>query len=151
MKWNFGFTNVIDPTTLDTTWPDNYIFADLTISNDKKSIDVMCDVGFRTEELICVGMVEVVNDSTFDVELDTVNLVSDYEEDFLTEYVTIYYFFDGMNLEDHVYPGDIIKAGESKILISVFKLSELTEEMLYEDGMQLKFRFDTEWLQVEKK
>ena len=149
MKWNFGFTTVIDPTTLGFTWPDNYIFADLAISEDKKSIDVLCDVGFRTEELLCVGMVEVVNDSTFDIELDSVNLVSDVEESFLVNYISIYYFFDGMGLENHIYPGDIVKAGESKTLISVFKLSELSEEMLPADGMQLSFRFDTEWLQVE--
>ncbi len=73
MKWNVGFISAIDGEGSVTTTP--------SISNDKKTITITCNLGTSTKSENCIVKASIKNDSTFNVVLSsdpTINFDNTY-------------------------------------------------------------------------
>lgn len=68
MNWDVGFSEATDG--------NGTVQAVPSISPDKKSISVTCDLGTSTKSETCIAKAIIKNDSTFDVELITEPLVT---------------------------------------------------------------------------
>lgn len=61
MKWDIGFTAASNNGGSVTSTP--------SISSDKKSITISCDIGTSTKSETCIAKVTVTNGSTFNIML----------------------------------------------------------------------------------
>ena len=151
MKWDVGFTEVVDLSQYNP--PENFILANVEISQDKKSISVACDIGVRTDAIECIGVVKIDNDSTFDVILDSINTgggpanLSHLSKYLVDQSVNVCISID--NCEELV-PGYVLKAGESRFLGFNYSFKELTEDILPETDLTINFSVLTYWVEAPK-
>ena len=157
IKWNVGFTEMKDYSeeyieynrnkfpTMDMT---QFVYtpkATTSISEDKKTVSFSCDVGQSTKMIMCVAVGTIQNDSTFDVEVESITITSEDHEKYdqaisaLNASVSTKWFtsFDD---QSKVTVGDVIPAGETKQVLISYSVGDLTTENVeIVSGLQLDF------------
>ena len=161
MKWNVSFTDVEDvsdefegnnPDMLETLNAD-VIDTNVALSSDKKSISLSFDFGTNTKSKYGAIKAAIKNDSSFDVILEEKKFSSDnnvvfpiFQVEYLDEY-DIFWSDQNNFWGELVKVGDVLQAGETKEIVLVYKLKELTEDMLFPDGLTLQYDFNLNWVE----
>jgi hypothetical protein len=151
MKWDVGFTEVVDLSQHNP--PENVILANVEISQDKKSLSVACDIGVRTDAVMCSTAVIVSNNSTFDVVLDSIDSGgSPANLSRLNKYLVDQSAIVCISIDDceELVPGYVLKTGESGILGIQYNFKELTEDILPETDLTINFSVLTYWVEAPK-
>lgn len=135
MKWNVGFTDVDG--TLGT------VDAVASLSADKKTITVTCDLGLSTASETCIVDVSFDNDSSFAVKLSsnpTVTFDSTYINSVLVQDVT----GSAQTLvKDYSVPSN----GEKTFRITI-TTKELTESLLPADTLSVPVNVTLDWVEA---
>jgi hypothetical protein len=144
MKWDVGFDQVIELNSADY---NNSLIANTSISSDKKSISLSCDLGSNTSKIDCISRVTIKNNSTFDVVLKSFveNGIDDYEDYIADSYFNWYDIAN--NTESKVRVGYVLEAGETATLNIKYIFKELTADLLPSKGLEMSFDFEMEWVE----
>lgn len=161
MKWNVEFISVEDvsdefegnnPDMLETLNAD-VIDTNVALSSDKKSISLSFDFGTNTKSKFGAVKAAIKNDSSFDVVLEEKKFSSNnnvtfpiFQFEYLDEY-DIFWSDQNNFWGELVKVGDVLQAGETKEIVLVYKLKELTEDMLFPDGLTLQYDFNLNWVE----
>lgn len=144
MKWDVGFDQVIELNSADY---NNSLIANTSISSDKKSISLSCDLGSNTSKIDCISRVTIKNNSTFDVVLKSFveNGIDDYEDYIADSYFN--WYDTENNSETKVRVGYVLAAGETATLNIKYIFKALTADLLPPKGLEMSFDFEMEWIQ----
>ena len=111
MKWDIGFANVEDNgSTIDSEYE---------ITNNGKTITVLCDFGSSTNQETCITKATIINNSTFDIGL-TSNPTITYDDTYI--HTLTFKWNNHPTYENHtVLKDNFIKKGESEEVILTIK------------------------------
>ena len=145
MKWDVGFSSV--GKAIGWWDEESAIDAEMVISEDRKSLSYVCDLGTETSSKLCTGIAVVSNNSSFDVALENISFsYGDTSQELFYSYFNYFGIWDN-NTEDSLGVGYVLKAGESVPLLIGGVSKELTEDMLTEEGLSLNFGVTLDWVE----
>jgi surface protein len=138
MKWDVGFSNVEDNgSTISTT---------AEITNNGKSITVICDIGTNTDQQICTVKATIINNSTFDISLSEEPTIS-YDDTYIH---TITFKWNNHPTYGNytVLKDNYIEKGKSEEVIITIKTKFITKDMfpILNTTIQIKITLNfVEW------
>ena len=135
MKWNIGFT--------DAANHGGSITASPTVSTDKKTITIGCDLGTSTKSETCIVKAKVKNDSTFAIKLEAnpqIELNSTYINKVETTWV---------GNSEAVVAGNTIGAGAEEEIQIKITTNSLSEDLLPSSSLSIPVTITMNWLQLE--
>ena len=137
MKWNIGFT--------EATNGEGTITASPSVSGDKKTVTVACDLGTSTKSETCQAEVKVTNDSTFKIKLSedpTVTYNADYIESVKVQAYQQGRYFD-------ITKDWSISANMDLYFYITITTKELSEDMLPDEGLSIPVEVTMDWVQEQ--
>ena len=165
MKWDVGFVDVKDYSTeyieynkikYPTIDMLEFVYtppAVATISDDKKGISFGCDIGKSTKMIMCMVVATIKNDSTFDVEIESIQLSSDNQEEYdyykqeFSFTQSLAWFTSLSETQQPLKVGDVLKAGETKQIIVSYSAGGLTPDNLPENGATININTKVNWVE----
>lgn len=165
MKWDVGFVDIKDYSaeyieyneikfpTMDVKEVLYAAPAVATISEDKKGISFACDIGKSTKMIMCVVVATIKNDSTFDVEIESIELSSDNQEEYdyykneLSFANSLAWFTSLEEAQPKLKVGDVLKAGETKQIIASYSAGSLSPDNLPENGATININMEVNWIE----
>lgn len=138
MKWNVGFSTA--------TNGSGSVTAAATVSSDKKTVTITCDLGTSTESETCIVKARIKNDSTFNIKLEanpTITFDSTYINSVATTWVTT------TSNNGNVKANDTIPAGEEHEIQIAITTKTITEALLPSSNKTIPVTITMNWLQVE--
>lgn len=127
ITWDVGFSEAIDGSGTVTSTP--------TISQDKKTITVTCNIGTSTKSETCIAKVKITNSSTFAVELSE-NPTITYEDDYISSVTA-----EWVSNSETVKAQDNIGANATEEIKVTIVTKELTEDMLPSESLTVPVTF----------
>ena len=135
MKWNVGFKYA--------TGYSGTVTANPSLSNDKKTISVSCDLGTSTKSETCSVDETFENDSTFDIKLSEEPIIT-FDDNYI-ESVNI--VNADKEVRTLVKDQTISVNSQQEFRISIVT-KELEESMLNEDGLFIPVNITMNWIEV---
>ena len=135
MKWNIGFTEAVNH--------DGTITAAPSVSSDKKTVTISCDLGTSTKSETCIAKTTVKNDSTFTIKLEANPAVS-FNSTYISSVETTW-----VEGGAGVAANDTIAAGIEKEIQIKITTKELSQDLLPETSLSIPITVTMNWLQVE--
>ena len=133
MKWNVGFTTAADN--------GGTVEATSSVSADKKSVTVSCDLGTSTESETCIVKATISNDSSYTIGLDAAPTIS-FDNTYISS-VTTTWLTDGST----VGVGNTITAGATKEVQIKITTKQLTKDMLPSSALSVPVTVSMDWIQ----
>ena len=137
MKWDIGFTSTSDNGGSVTSIP--------TISSDKKSITISCDLGTSTKSETCIAKATITNNSTFDItlnEIPTINYDNTYIESIEVRWDN-HTTLDNANFSNN----DYIKKNKSEDILIKITTKELSNNTLPSTTTSIPISLTMNWQQ----
>lgn len=134
ISWDVGFTEALDG--------DGTIVATPTISEDKRSITVSCDVGTSLNPETCIVNATITNNSTFNILLSS-DLKIEYEDTYVDTVEAIW-----TSTSEPIKAEDTIEKGTSQQLKITIKSRELTSDMLPTAPLAIPITITMNWAQA---
>ena len=135
MKWDVGFTSAVDNGGSVTSIP--------SISSDKKSISILCDIGISTSLETCITKATITNNSTFNIMLEDIPTIT-YDDTYISSvYVSWVKSFDSPKQFDG------IKAGNSEDIQIKVITRELTEDLLPDESITISISIAFDWIEAD--
>lgn len=134
MAWDVGFTTVEDGGGTITSSP--------SISQDKKSITISCDVGTSTSSETCIAKAKIKNDSSFDIELSQ-NPDITFDNTYIESVTAIW-------TEDNtaITAFDTINGATTKEIQVTITTKELTNDLLPETALNVPVDITLDWVEA---
>ena len=133
MSIDVGFTTAEDGGGTVTSSP--------SVSNDKKSVTVTCNVGTSTSSETCIAKAKIKNASSFAVELESDPTIS-YDNTYISS-VTAVWTGNSAN----VIAGDSLGSNVEEEITITITTKELTKEMLPESTLSLPVTITMDWIE----
>lgn len=134
ITWDVGFSSAFDG--------DGTIVATPTISEDKRSITVSCDVGTSLNPETCIVNATITNNSTFNILLSS-DLKIEYEDTYVDTVDVIW-----TSTSEPIKAEDTILKGDSQQLKITIKSRELTSDMLPPAPLAIPITITMNWAQA---
>lgn len=134
MKWNVGFVSATDGGGSITTTP--------SISQDKKTITITCNLGTSTKSETCIAKASIKNDSTFNVVLSSNPTIS-FDETYIKSVETIW----SSDLSV-IAANNQIDAGATKEVQITIMTNALTEETLPTTPTDIEVKITMDFVEV---
>lgn len=159
MKWDVKFTSVVDVKEQYSLYAKSKLNEDIYVVDSNPSlvsggedIAVSFDFGNSTNEKYSVVKATITNNGSFDVVYNDLSLLfkSNDEREFFMPYIketNVYWFSSFEEPLVGLKKGDVLKVGETKELLFVGTLAELTEDLLPENGFSVKLNYHVEWVE----
>lgn len=135
MKWDVGFTLAVNGNGTVDSVP--------TLSQDKRTISVSCNIGMTSESQTCVTRAVIKNGGTFNVELETIPIVT-FDNEYV-ESVTTKWIDNGKSIK----AGDVLSSNNEKELEIVVVTKELTKESLSESKISTSVKLTFNWVESD--
>ena len=134
MSWDVGFSNAYDG--------GGTVSSSSAISQDKKTISVICDIGTTTNSQTCITKATVVNNSTFAVELEnTPNIVYDAR---YVKSINVTWTDDSTKVQAL----DFLTSQSSREMKIEIVTNQLTEELLPSDDLTVPITVTMNWVEA---
>lgn len=134
MAWEVGFSEASDG--------NGSVLAVPTISPDKKTISVTCDLGTSTKAETCIAKATIKNDSTFDVELITEPLVT-FNATYI-DTVDILWSSDSAKVDAL----DKVESLKTRELLIKIVTKQLSEDLLPEEELNIPVSVTMNWIEA---
>lgn len=134
MKWDIGFSSASDNGGSVTAVP--------TISSNKKSLSIACDIGTSTEPETCVVLATIKNGSTFNIQLKNAPTIT-YDNTYISSVVTTW-----NDTNSDIKANDYISADNSRSLQITITTKKITEDMLPEENLSLPITITMDWIEA---
>lgn len=133
MAWDVGFTTAEDGGGSITSSP--------SVSTDKKSVTVSCNVGTSTASETCIAKAKIKNASSFAVQLES-NPTITFDNTYINS-------VDAVWTEDNspITALNSISAGVEKEIQITITTKELTEDMLPETSLNIPVTITMDWVE----
>lgn len=131
MSWNVGFDSTIDG--------GGSVTSTSTISADKKTITITCDIGTSTMSETCIAKATIKNGSTFAVELKEAPTIT-FDNTYINS-VDVTWIGNSSNIE----LGDSIGTGLSEELQIKITTKALSKDMLPEGTLSIPVTLTMNW------
>ena len=133
MAWDVGFTTAEDGGGSITSSP--------TVSDDKKSVSITCNVGTSTSSETCIAKAKVKNSSTFAVKLES-NPTITYDSTYINSVTSVW-----SENSANIVAGDSLSANDEKEITVTITTKELTEDMLPESNLSFPVSITMDWIE----
>jgi lysophospholipase L1-like esterase len=135
MAWDVGFTTAEDGGGSITSSP--------TVSQDRKSVTVSCNVGTSTASETCIAKAKIKNASSFAVQLES-NPTITFDNTYINS-------VDAVWTEDNspITALNSISAGVEKEIQITITTKELTEDMLPETSLNIPVTITMDWVEID--
>ena len=133
MAFDVGFTTAEDGGGSVTSSP--------SVSTDKKSVTVTCNLGTSTSSETCIAKAKIKNASSFAVELESDPTIS-YDNTYINS-VTAVWTGNSAN----VVAGDSIGSNVEEEITITITTKELTEDMLPETSLNIPVTITMDWVE----
>ena len=135
MAWDVGFTTAEDGGGSITSSP--------SVSTDKKSVTVSCNVGTSTASETCIAKAKIKNASSFAVQLES-NPTITFDNTYINS-------VDAVWTEDNspITALNSISAGVEKEIQITITTKELTEDMLPETSLNIPVTITMDWVEID--
>ena len=133
MAWDVGFTTAEDGGGSITSSP--------TVSEDKKSVSITCNVGTSTSSETCIAKAKVKNSSTFAVKLES-NPTITYDSTYISSVTSVW-----SENSANIVAGDSLSANDEKEITVTITTKELTEDMLPESNLSFPVNITMDWIE----
>lgn len=127
ITWDVGFSEATDGSGTVTSAP--------TISQDKKTITVTCNIGTSTKSETCIAKAKITNSSTFAVELSADPTI-EYEEDYIKSVTAVW-----TSNSEEIAAQDSVGVNATEELKITIVTKELTEDMLPSESLTVPVTF----------
>jgi hypothetical protein len=127
IAWDVGFSEAVDG--------GGSITSTSSLSSDKKTVTVTCNVGTSTASETCVAKVKVANTSTFAVEVSE-NPTITFEDDYISSVTAKW-----VSNSETVKVSDSIGSNATEEIQITIVTKELTEEMLPSSSLNVPITF----------
>jgi hypothetical protein len=134
MSWDVGFTTVVDG--------EGTIPSSPTLSQDKKTVTVSCNVGTSTSSETCIAKATIKNASSFAVELES-NPTITFDNTYIDSVTTVW-----TEKNATVVAGNSLNSNTEEEIIITITTKELTEEMLPETSLSIPITITMDWIEV---
>lgn len=134
MAWDVGFTTASDGGGTISSSP--------SVSTDKKSVTISCNVGTSTKSETCIVKAIINNNSSFDVELSETPTIT-FDDEYI-ESITIIWSDTNQN----VTMLDTLDSYTEKEIKVTITTKELTEDMLPETEINLPVNITLDWIEA---
>ena len=133
MAWDVGFTETSDGGGSITSSP--------TVSQDRKSVTVSCNVGTSTSSETCIAKAKIKNASSFAVQLES-NPTITFDNTYINSVEAVW-------TEDNspITALNSISAGVEKEIQITITTKELTEDMLPETSLNIPVEITMDWVE----
>lgn len=135
IKWDVGFYSTSDGGGTVKSQP--------SVSSDKKTLTISCEVGTSTGQETCIAKATIYNDSTFSIKLSEAPNIT-YNNTYITSVTSAWEDGSGELSED-----DKIDEGETKEVRFTVKTKALTEEMLPKETVLVPIKITLNWVESE--
>ena len=135
MKWDVGFITASNG--------EGSVYSNPTISQDKKSITVSCNIGTSTESETCIVNAAIRNASTFGVELES-NPIITYDDTYINSVTVIW-----TENDESMLIGDFLGSNVEKEIQIVIVTNELTKDMLPSSTLTIPVTIAMNWVESE--
>ena len=135
MKWDIGFTATSDNGGSVTSIP--------SISSNKKSITISCNLGTSTKSETCIAKATITNGSTFNIMLSEAPTIT-YDDTYISS-------VDVMWVKSFESPKQLdgINAGNSEDIQIKVTTKEIDESMLPEETLSISVTFTMNWIEAD--
>ena len=134
MKWDVGFIEASDN--------GGTITSTSTISDDKKSISINCNIGMTSESQTCITKAKIKNDGTFNLMLDvdpTITFDSTYVKSATLTWISS---------RKTVLAGDLLGANSEKELQIIVVTKQLTKDLLLSSDSTIPIKLSFNWVET---
>ena len=136
MKWNVGFTEAANNGGTITASP--------SVSSDKKTVTVACDLGTSTKSETCIAKVTVKNDSTFSITLNG-NPTITFDETYINS-VDVTWVDNNANV---IATNSVIDAGGLREVQIKITTKTLTDDLLPSSPLSIPVTITMDWIEGE--
>ena len=134
MAWDVGFTEAYDG--------GGSISSSPTVSEDKKSISITCNVGTSTSSETCIAQAKVKNSSTFAVELESDPTIT-YDSTYISSITSVW-----SENSANIVAGDSLSANDEKEVKITITTKQLTEDLLPEASLSVPVSITLDWVEI---
>ena len=135
MVWDVGFSSATDGGGTITSSP--------TLSNDKKTITVSCNIGTSTKSETCIAKATIKNASSFGVELES-NPTITFDNTYISSVTAVW---TGSNT--NVVAGNSLEQNTEEEIMITITTKELTKDMLPESTLSVPITIIMDWAEKE--
>ena len=139
IKWNVGFSQAVDNGGTIKSIP--------TISDDKKSITIECNIGTSTNSETCITKATINNNSSFNITLKENPTIT--SNDTYVESVDIVWI-DSTTNTGNVKAGASILKGEVQNIEVKITTKKLSEDTIPSSSLSVPITIDMNWGEVNK-
>ena len=136
MKWNVGFT--------EATNNGGTVTASTSVSTDKKTVTVACDLGTSIKSETCIAKVTVKNDSSFIITLNA-NPTITFNDTYINS-VDLTWVDNQANV---IATNSVIDAGASREVQITITTKTLTEDLLPSSTLSIPVTITMDWTEGE--
>ena len=133
INWDVGFKSVKNG--------GGTVAATTSISDDKKTITVSCDLGMSTESETCIAIAEISNNSTFKIKLNA-NPTITYDGTYI-DLVSAVWTSDSSSIKAN----DTMAINETKEIKLTITTKELSSELLPSESLEIPVTFTMNWVE----
>lgn len=134
MKWNVGF--------IEAAGNAGTVTASPSLSSDKKTITVSCDLGVSTKSETCIVDAQFNNDSTFDIKLSEAPIVT-----YNSTYIQSVLVQDVTDSVTDLTAGYIVSKNAKKTFRITITTKTLTEDLLPQDSLSIPVNVTLNWVE----
>ena len=139
IKWDVGFSQTVDNGGTIKSTP--------TISDDKKSITIECNIGTSTNSETCITKTTINNDSSFNITLKENPTIT--SNDTYVESVDIVWI-DSITNTGNVKAGASILKGEVQNIEVKITTKKLSEDTIPSSSLSVPITIDMNWVEANK-
>lgn len=136
MKWNIGFSEATNNGGSITSSP--------SISMDKKTVTVACDLGTSTKSETCIAKATVKNDSSFNIELAKDPTIT-YDDTYINSVDVTW-----INNDSKVVGRDTIDSGATREVQIKITTKTLTKDLLPSSSLSLPVTITMDWIEDDQ-
>ena len=137
MNWNVGFYNAVDG--------GGTVLSNASISTDKKTITLTCNVGSSTLSETCIAQATVKNEGTFNIKLNETPNVT-YDEKYINSVDILW-----VNDSTKISVNDSLAAGTSKDVQIKITTKELGSGNLPTEDLSIPVSISMNWIEDNRK
>ena len=135
MAWDVGFTTAEDGGGSISSLP--------TVSEDKKSISITCNVGTSTSSETCIVKAKIKNASAFAAELESDPIIT-YDNTYISSVTTVW-----TSSKANVVAGDYLGINTEEEIQITITTKELTEDMLPSSTLSIPITVSLDWIEMD--
>ena len=133
INWDVGFKSVKNG--------EGTVTASTSISEDKKTITVSCDLGMSTESETCIAVAQIENNSTFKIKLNADPTIT-YDRTYI-DLVSAVWTSDSSSIKAN----DTLAINETKEIKLTITTKELSSELLPSESLEIPVTFTMNWVE----